>query len=323
MLKLTTTICLFWLPWNTIPPDNPPFKPSTQDNTTVEHEARTPAPPDFSDGIKDAIFVKKANHVQQETFYLRTEIARESLIDNVREHLGPHWRRRKLKERDIRQAAVKSRQLPATVSLSVYENVNVPGMEVHIFFLIYKTESLEPNVHINVVPASAGKSASDMRSAILSQLASSAEYAEALQQIKSIPRASLRHHVWDFSKLPEDWPEEMESVEFQKCNPFHSPAIQLVSFHQTNLSEDRKERIPDSEKIRCTFVLIKGASFEVVATMNHTGTSSLDKTYYGGPPYANNVSAEFRLTLDQPDGSVTRYKVLPTGFEQIKSAMEK
>ena len=89
-----------------------------------------------------------------EAFYLRTEVDQESFVANVRKHLGSHWRRRKLKEQDMLQAAVKGRQLPATVALSVYENMNSPGMEVHLFFLTYKTKSREPNVHINVVPAS-------------------------------------------------------------------------------------------------------------------------------------------------------------------------
>ena len=171
--------------------------------------------------------------------------------------------------------------------------------------------------------AFAGESAADVRGAILSQMASSPEYAKALQQIRSIPRASLQYRIWDFSELPEDWPAGADPMEFQKCNPFHSPAVQLVSFHQTSLSEDRRERILDPMEIRCVYVLIKGAAFDIVATMNHTGTSSLDKTYYGAPPYANNVSAEFGLTLHQPDGTATRYKVLPTGFERIELTMKK
>ena len=117
-------------------------------------EAQTPARPDFSAGIKEATSVRKTNNVHGETFYLRTEVDQESFVANVRKHLGSHWRRRKLKEQDMLQAAVKGRQLPATVALSVYENMNSPGMEVHLFFLTYKTKSREPNVHINVVPAS-------------------------------------------------------------------------------------------------------------------------------------------------------------------------
>ncbi len=292
-------------------------------------EAQTPARPDFSDGIEDATFVRKANNVHGETFYLRTEVARESLIANVRMHLGSHWRRRALKERDMLQAAVKGRQLPATVDLSVYENMNSPGMEVHIFFLTYKTKSHEPNVHINVFPAStrspaafAGKAA-DMRSAILSQMAASAEYAEALQQIKSIPRASLHYRVWDFSELPDDWPIGVDPTEFQKCNPLHDPPIRLVSFYEKSLSEDGRTRIRDPKKTKNVFVLIKVEPFEIVQVLEHTGTSGLNRTHYGVPPYANNLSAEFCLDLDQPDGTVTRYKVLPVGFERIEPAMEK
>lgn len=287
-------------------------------------EAQSPARPDFSDGIKDATFVRKASNVHGETFYLRTEVARKSLIASVRKHLGPNWRRRVLQERDMLQAAVKARQLPASVELSVvYEKTNSPGMEVYVFFLTYKTGSRDPNVHINVVSVPGDQSAIDVRLAILNQMASSAEYAESLQQIRSIPRASLRHRVWNFSELPADWPEGVDPREFQKCNPFHSPAIQLVSFQQSTLSEDRQKRILDPKKTKCVYVLIKGASFEIVATINHTGTSSLGKTYYGLPPYANNVSVEFVLDLDQPDGTATRYKVLPTGFERIKPEMAK
>lgn len=116
-------------------------------------QAQTPASPDFSAGIKDATFVRKANNVQGETFYLKTDLSQERLIANLRKHLGSHWRNRVLKQQEMFQAAIKGRTLPATVELSVYENTKSPGMEVHLFFLTYKTKSSEPNVHINVVPA--------------------------------------------------------------------------------------------------------------------------------------------------------------------------
>ena len=35
----------------------------------------------------------------------------------------------------------------------------------------------------------------------------------------------------------------------------------------------------------------------------------------GGDLYANDLSAEFSLDLDQPDGSFARYQILPTVFE--------
>ena len=169
----------------------------------------------------------------------------------------------------------------------------------------------------------ADQSAVDIRGSVLSQMESSHRHAQALRKIRSIPEASLRFRVWDLSELPQDLAAGVDPKEFQKFNPFHSAAIQLVSFHQTSLSEDRRKRIMDPRKVRCVYVLVKGHESEIVATMNHTGTSSLDKTYYGGPPYAKKVSAEFVLTLDHAEDTVSRYQVLPTCFDAIGLDQEK
>ena len=159
---------------------------------------------------------------------------------------------------------------------------------------------------------------SSLGMAILSQMASSDEYTEVFRQLDSIPPASLRCDIVDFSEYPADRLEGVNQIEFQKHNPFHNPPIQLITFYQETLSEDLARRIVPLEQAKSAFVLIKGDSFEIVDSMVHDGNYSRGTSYYGGPPYANNVSAEFDLDLDQPDNTVVRYKILPTGFERIK-----
>lgn len=159
---------------------------------------------------------------------------------------------------------------------------------------------------------------SSLGMALLSQMASSDEYTAVFRQLDSIPAASLRCDIVDFSEYPADRLEGVNQIEFQKHNPFHSPPIQLIAFYQKTLSEDRTRRIVPPEQAKSVLVLIKGDSFEIVDSMVHDGAYSLNTTSYGDPPYANNVSAEFGLDLDQPDNTVERYRILPTGFDRIK-----
>ena len=154
--------------------------------------------------------------------------------------------------------------------------------------------------------------------AILSKMASSDEYTAEFQQLDSIPPTSLRCDMFDFSAFPADRLEGVNQMEFQEYNPFHSPPIQLITFYQETLSDDRTRRILPPAQAKAVLVLVKGDSFEIVDSMVHDGTYSLNKTYYGGPPYADDVSAEFGLDLDQPDNTMVRYRILPAGFEPIE-----
>jgi hypothetical protein len=154
--------------------------------------------------------------------------------------------------------------------------------------------------------------------AILSKMASSDEYTAEFRQLDSIPATSLRCDIFDFSEFPADRLESVNPMEFQRYNPFHSPRIQLVTFFQETFSDDLTRRVLPPAQAKAVLVLVKGDSLEIVDSMVHNGTCSQNKTYYGGPPYADDVSAEFGLDLDQPDNTVVRYRILPTGFEPIK-----
>ena len=203
-------------------------------------------------------------------------------------------------------------------------NLEVTSLFCGLTVMKFPTSFISPvSIILCFASGFADQSAVDIRGSVLRQMESSPRHAQALRQIRSIPEASLRFRVWDLSELPQNLAAGVDPKEFQKFNPFHSPAIQLVSFHQTSLSEDRRKRIMDPRKVRCVYVLVKGHESEIVATMNHTGTSSLDKTYYGGPPYENKVSAGFVLTLDHADDTVSRFRVLPTGFDAIGLDLEK
>ncbi len=158
---------------------------------------------------------------------------------------------------------------------------------------------------------------SDLGMAVLGQLKSSADHAKTLAAIRAIPAASLRCHVMDYSQFPEDM-DGVDPVEFQRCNPFHKPPVKLVTFSQETLSKDRRRRILDPRKASRVFVLIVADPLKIVATMKHTGSYNHDRTYFGSPPYQNNVSAEFGLTLNQPTGPDIRYKIQPTGFKRIQ-----
>lgn len=167
-----------------------------------------------------------------------------------------------------------------------------------------------------------GQSAADQGMMVLGKMDTLPQYVEVVSDIKSIPNLSLRCSVFDFSELPDDWPTGADPTEFQKCNPFHQPAVKLFYFHEKSLSEDRKTRIRDPEKIKGFLVLIQMQPFKVLQVMEHTGRMGLNRTYCGDPPYANDLSAEFSLDLDQPDGSFTRYQILPTGFQRIDPPSE-
>lgn len=156
---------------------------------------------------------------------------------------------------------------------------------------------------------------SNLGMTILGRMISSERYPEIAKKLESVAQASLLAETNDLSSFPADQMEGVSESDFQTHNPFHDPPIQLITIRQRTLSEDRTERILPAEESTSVLLLVKRDSLDVIDAIAHVGTYTLGKTYHGGAPYADNVSVEFGLTFDQPDQSVARYKILPTGFE--------
>ncbi len=120
-------------------------------------------------------------------------------------------------------------------------------------------------------------------STLLYRMAQSKEYEEVFDLISTIPNESLSCRIME---LPEH------------------PSVQLVSYHHYRFNADGS--ILPIDECKSATILVKTESLEVVDYNIHNGFGSIKKS---------SVEPFYVLCGDNPDGTIAKHTVLPTGFE--------
>lgn len=111
------------------------------------------AVPDFSEGMSDVNLEKQEKVNGQETFHFTTALDSKEFSATLRQFLGAGWGTRTLNREEMILAGPKARKSNSTVSLSVYENAKLPGIEVLVFHLTPKEGDAKSTVEITVIRA--------------------------------------------------------------------------------------------------------------------------------------------------------------------------
>ena len=113
--------------------------------------AELPAVPDFSKGMPEMNLERKEVIDGTETFHLKTPLNSKEFSAVLSKFLGAGWGKRKLSQEEMILAATRGRASNGEVSLAVYENPKVPGIEIQVIHLKRKEANPGPNVEISVI----------------------------------------------------------------------------------------------------------------------------------------------------------------------------
>ena len=113
--------------------------------------ANEPGVPDFSKGMPDVNLEKKEKANGDDIFKLKTALSSKQFTTTLTKFLGPGWGMRKLNREEMILAANKGRASNAEVSLAIYDNAKVPGVDIRVIHLKHKEGNRASSAEITVI----------------------------------------------------------------------------------------------------------------------------------------------------------------------------
>ena len=110
-----------------------------------------PVIPDFAKDLPDVVLAESIKEGNKETIRLRTGLSAKEFTAKIRSFMKKAgWRNRKLTKSDMTMAAQKGRMMNVEVRLYAYENAELPGTFIQVFYLLPKVEKKRASIEIVV-----------------------------------------------------------------------------------------------------------------------------------------------------------------------------
>lgn len=107
--------------------------------------------PDFSKDMPDVTLERKEAINGLRIYHLKTALSSKEFSTTLSKFLGAGWGKRKLTQEEMILVANKGRASNAEVSLAVYQNSKIPGVDIHVLHLKQKEENAGSSVEIHVM----------------------------------------------------------------------------------------------------------------------------------------------------------------------------